>query len=217
MNKPFNFQTLQGKNISYSDDEQAIIDGLKPLEGGEWEGAIKESSSVLRTNRDALKKSIKAKLEAIQSKYCIYCGLHEEYCGSILQREHIAPKGKAYYPKFVFEPINLVLACHKCNFDLKGEIDIGSGDKDIYINNNFSIVHPYLDNIHDHIELNICNGQAIIRSKNNSKKGLATIRMFQLDSNARTLLRSGLLMNSAITFDSRYDKILQENINRKVL
>jgi len=215
--EPFKFQSLRGKSITYSDDELAVIEGLKPLEGGEWVGAIKKTSNVRRMDRDALKDSIKAKLIVLQGKFCIYCGLHEDHCGSILQREHIAPKGTEYYPGFMFEPKNLALACYRCNVEFKGETDIGSGEKLTYTDNDFSIVHPYLDNFHDHIELDIRNGQTLIRKKNNSDKGYATIKMFELDSPARTMLRSGLLINNSIDFDTKYDKLFQDNLNNKIV
>jgi hypothetical protein len=215
--EPFKFQTLIGRSITYSDDELTVIEGLKPLEGGEWTGVIKETSTVRRMDRDALKDSIKAKLIALHGRFCIYCGLHEDHCGSILQREHIAPKGTEYYPSFMFEPENLALACYRCNVEFKGETDVGSGDKITYADNDFSIVHPYLDNFHDHIELGVRNGQALIRKKNDSDKGHATIKMFELDSPARTMLRSGLLINNSIDFDSKFDKLFQDNLNQKIV
>ena len=119
---PFLFQDLHGKKIYLNLKEKKIINELRPLAGGEWDGAIKKASSVRRTDRDKLKKSIKKKLLKIQGPYCIYCGLHQKHCG-ILHREHIAPKGAKYYPWFMFEVENLCLSCYHCNMELKGEQD----------------------------------------------------------------------------------------------
>ena len=212
---PFKFQGLKGKKISYTIQEKKIINGLKPLEGGEWDGKIKSTSSVKRKDRDAVRTSIKQKLLKIQGHYCFYCGLHEKHCGSKLQREHVAPKGKKHYPKFVFHEENLCLACHKCNVDLKGEEDVASGEKDNYNKNKFSIVHPYLDIFEDHIELKINKGQVLIKKRPYSRKGKRTIKLFELDSPERTTLRSGLLLSYENPVDNKYDKLLSDVLQKK--
>ena len=212
---PIRFQSLKGKKIRFTKSEKKIIEGLKPFIGGEWEGKIKYSSSVKRKDRDALRKDIKNKLTKIQGTYCIYCGTHEDHCGSKLQREHIAAKGKKYYPKFVFEPENLCLACHKCNVVLKGEIDVASGNKVNYKKNKFTIVHPYFDKLEDHIEVKVNKGQALIKKKPYSRKGKRTIELFELDSPQRTSLRSGLLISEEISFDDKYDDLLNEALKNK--
>lgn len=212
---PFKFQSLKGKKIRFSKIEQKVIDGLKPFIGGEWEGEIKATSTTKKSERDKVKKKLKTKLIKIQGKYCIYCGIHEDYCGSKLQREHIAPKGKKHYPNFVFEPENLCLACYKCNIELKGQKDVASGEKSIYKKNKFSIIHPYFDNFDDHIELKFVNGQVLIKRKPYSRKGKQTIKLFELDSPQRTVLRSGLLICQEKKVDSKYELILNEVLNRK--
>lgn len=214
---PLKFQSLIGKKIKFTKKEQKVIDGLKPFIGGEWEGKIKSSSKVIRIDRDELRKKLKTKLIKIQGQYCIYCGLHESYCGSRLEREHIAPKGKKHYPNFVFEPENLCLACHKCNVVLKGEIDVASGEKNNYRMNKFSIIHPYFDSYDKHLEIKFTNGKAIIKKKPYSKKGKKTIELFELDSPQRTTQRSGILISTEIKFDSKYDDMLNKAINNKYL
>ena len=217
---PFRFQSLQGKLIAFDATEQAIIAGMSPLEGGEWDSTFEDGSTgknvvkagctVLKSQRDKLVTDIKDKLLAIQGPYCIYCGMHTEHCG-YLQREHIAPKGKKNYPAFAFEPLNLCLACNACNCELRREQDFGSGEKEDYIKNDFTIVHPYLDNFHDHIEFAVEKGRAIIKTKNKSKKGANTIIVFQLSSVARTTMRSGFLSieddEPSIQKDERLNKI----------
>lgn len=208
---PFLFQSLMGKNIAFTSDEQSFIKGLEPLEGGEWEGKIKPSSTIRRTDRDAMVTAIKTKLLAIQGDYCIYCGLHEKYCGSKLQREHIAHKGKDGYPTFMFEPFNLCLACYRCNCELKNDLDIASGNKTTYSENEFIIIHPYFDEINNELDIGVSTGQGIIKVKNKSIKGIKTIELFELDSVHKTLQRCGLIRayeeKTGIKYEDAYHQI----------
>lgn len=131
-----------------------------------------------------------------------------------MQREHILPKGKKKYPAFTFEPENLCLACHRCNVELKGEIDLGTGNKSNYKKNSFKIVHPYFDNFNKHIELNFKGGKALIKRKPYSRKGKKTIELFELDSPERTTLRSGLIIISENPIKSKYDALLNGALNK---
>lgn len=223
---PFYFQTLQGKTIVFDASEQAIIAGLTPLEGGEWDDEVEDKSTgkilvkigsvVLKSERKRVVDDIKAKLIVIQGPYCIYCGLHSDHCGN-LQREHIAPKGKKHYPAFVFEPLNLCLACNRCNCELKRDKNVASGDKANYMNNTFSIVHPYFDDITEHLDVGVTNGKCLVKTKNKSTKGAETIRIFELASLAMTNKRSGLLMVQENDPGSKYDELLNKAIQNKYL
>lgn len=215
-NEPFLFQSLKDKSITFTIAEQKFIDGLKPLIGGEWEGKIKASSLTRRTDRDTVVKEIKDKLIVIQGSYCIYCGLHEDHCGQ-LEREHIAPKGTGCYPHFMFEPLNLALACHHCNCELKGEEDTISTESPIYKKCKFNIVHPYLDDYEKHIQFAVKNGRAIIKSIPWSRKGKATIKLFELDSVPKTDKRSGLLMVNNLNIEDKYDELLELALKSKYM
>lgn len=213
-NNPFLFQNLIGKSIKYTRAELKIINGLKPLVGGEWDGAIKAASTVRRIDRDMVKTNIKKKLLKIQGPYCIYCGLHEKHCGE-LEREHIAPKGIHSYPTFMFEPENLCLACHHCNFDLKEEFNTISHRSISYSKNKFNIIHPYLDDLNLHIEFVVEEGKVLIRKRPRSRKGKKTIELFELDTPENTEKRSGLLIVKELNFKRKYDLILEAALNRK--
>ena len=215
-NIPFLFQHLNGKCIKYTKAELKIIKGLMPLTGGEWEGKIKASSKVMRKDRDSVRIRIKDKLIKIQGRYCIYCGLHEKYCGE-LEREHIAPKGTVHYPAFMFEPENLCLACHHCNFDLKKEEDVISKKSKTYNRNKFTIIHPYIDDFNLHIEFVVKDGMTIIRKRPKSRKGKKTIDLFELDSPENTSKRSGLLIINEWTFANKYDAILEIALSKKYI
>lgn len=213
-NRSFLFQNLVGKSISFSIIEQAVIDELKPLTGGEWDGKIKSGCTVKRIERNAVVTSIKHKLLKIQDNYCIYCGLHEKHCGR-LEREHIAPKGKASYPEFMFEPQNLTLACHHCNVELKSEYDTMSHKFKSYSKCKFKIVHPYFDPLEKHIIFAVKNGKALLKAAPYSRKGKNHIKLFELDSVPKTEKRTGLLMVESLKIESKYDKMLDEALNNK--
>jgi hypothetical protein len=211
---PFLFQNLTGKSISFSLKEKSVIDGLKPLVGGEWNGKIKSGCFVRRIDRNAVVTSIKHKLIKIQDKYCIYCGLHENHCGR-LEREHIAPKGTTSHPEFMFEPQNLALACHHCNVDLKGEYDTISKKVKTYSKCKFNIVHPYFDPINKHIVFAVKNGMALIKTAPRSRKGKNHIQLFQLDSVPKTEKRTGLLLVDSLKIGNKYDRMLDSALNKK--
>ncbi|MHA8088286.1 HNH endonuclease [Aquirufa sp. Wall-65K1] len=214
--KSFLFQNLVGKSIKFSKDEQTVIDGLKPLKGGEWNGKIKSNCTVKRIERDTVVNSIKPKLLKIQGRFCIYCGIHEKYCGP-LEREHIAPKGKKSYPEFMFEPQNLALACHHCNVDLKGEQDTISTKSNSYSNCEFNIVHPYFDQREMHILFATKSCKVLLKAAPKSKKGKFHIKLFELDSVANTVKRSGLFMYENFKISSKYDNLLIHTLNEKHL
>jgi uncharacterized protein (TIGR02646 family) len=212
--KSFLFQNIVGKSITFSVAEQTVIDGLKPLQGGEWEGKLKSGCTVKRKERNAVVTLIKQKLLKIQGNYCIYCGLHEKHCGR-LEREHIAPKGKTSYPEFMFEPQNLALACHHCNVDLKGEYDTITNKSKSYSKCKFNIVHPYFDPIEKHIVFAVKNGKALLKAAPYSRKGKSHIKLFQLDSVPKTEKRTGLLLVESLKIESKYDKMLDKALNNK--
>ncbi|TDQ18602.1 uncharacterized protein (TIGR02646 family) [Algoriphagus boseongensis] len=191
MNQPFLYQSLR-ITITFNLVEQAIINRLKPLDGSEWDGNIKSGCSVTKAERDKLVTDIKTKLETIQGSYCIYCGIHSDYRGH-LQREHILSKSSRNYPNFMFEPRNLVLACRVCNMDLKRTKDFGSKERIKYRKNTFSIIHPYIDDFNRHLKFFGSGHQVLIQKMPYSRKGKKTIEVFELDSVARTVERSGLI------------------------
>ena len=215
-NSPFLFQNLKGKSISFTADEQLVINGLLPLIGGEWDGKIKAKCKVKRIDRNKVVTQIKTKLELIQEKYCIYCGLHQEHSGR-LEREHIAPKGAKNHPQFMFEALNLVLACHHCNVDLKGEYNSISKLSKVYSKCKFNIVHPYFDDYEKHIVHAVKGGRALIKAAPRSRKGKNHIKLFELDSVPKTDKRSGLLIVSSLNIKAKYDNLLNDALQNKFI
>lgn len=109
------------------------------------------------------------------------------YCEALLQKganfiEHLAPKG--LYRDFTFEPLNLSVTCVRCNnTSIKGEKDTIKTKpvKKGYKNNDFVIVHPYLDNVDEHIVFDDETRTTFDKDKC-SKLGLATIAFFEWDA-----------------------------------
>lgn len=53
--------------------------------------------------------------------------------------------------------------------------------------NTFEIIHPYLDNLHNHLDVS----DAVLRVKNNSAKGRKTIDEFDLNDEFNMGIRAG--------------------------
>jgi uncharacterized protein (TIGR02646 family) len=213
MNLPFRYQNLT-RTITFSAQEQAIINGLGQLNGSEWDGDIKAGCTITKAQRNKVTSDIKGKSEAIQGKYCIYCGIHEEYKGH-LQREHILRKSATQYPNFMFEPENLVLACGHCNRDLKGLKDFGSGQRDNYQKNSFKIIHPHLDDFNNHIRFFGKGNQVLVQKIPYSRKGKKTIEVFELASVPKTTMRSGLIDQYEKYIDPKFNGPLNGVFDRK--
>jgi uncharacterized protein (TIGR02646 family) len=173
-----------------------ITQGIKrmsPLTGGEWDRNTKEVRG--------FKKEIREQLKGLQNMKCAYCA-EELDVSSRIEIEHIAPKGGVVRPmhyEFAFTLKNLVLACNKCNADLKNTFDPIINKCGVYRECTFSIVHPYFD------EPNHCyhwNGP-IISPKN--LKGTTSIRIFELDSEIRTISRAKkIIVNRALAGNTEF-------------
>lgn len=130
------------------------------------------------TQTRALKHRISEYTIRNQKGRCVYCEMILRPGTAI---EHFAPKG--LNPEFTFHPKNLFSACSCCNSSsVKGEnptLGIPSTSK--YKNNNFLIVHPYIDNPDDHLKYKDPE-KTIFDLPNCSAKGRNTINFFNWNS-----------------------------------
>ncbi len=115
-----------------------------------------------------------------QGKRCFYCNKKMSRDDGANHIEHILDKSQ--YPQFTYEPRNLILACKGCNFskktdDVSPTIDFNVQDYP-FNSNSFIIVHPYLDEYTNHIEV---IEELFFLPFENSDKGKATIRICKLD------------------------------------
>lgn len=89
-----------------------------------------------------------------QNNRCVYCRMEVSLATGFYHIEHIAPK--SLYPRWMYEPKNLCLACPNCN-SAKNATDIlvrNKTNKELpSISEDYLIVNPYLDKYFDHIEI----------------------------------------------------------------
>jgi len=119
-----------------------------------------------------LRASLRKHYLAEQSFRCAYCRQEKkERHGMAWDVEHIIPK--ATHARFLYEPLNLAMACKECNIAkgdtnvLKKKLRANQGlptESDEYI-----IIHPHHDRYSDHIEITRVNGKVAHRPKNKHK------------------------------------------------
>jgi len=169
-----------------------FLNNIEPFNGGEWERREPEIK--------CFKEVAKKQLQLYQKGKCAYCGLL--LATRTPELEHIAPKGGAIRPKhteYMFLPINLVMACRDCNSPKrKGMKDTIITKEKYYFQCEFSIVHPYLDNVDEYFYFirysRIDGGIIPIPKKGLSQQRIAkainTIKMFGLNTEEKILLRA---------------------------
>jgi len=169
-------------NLSLTRSEFRQLAAIRPWEGRHWE---KPPNPQIK----AITSKIRQQLESVQ-KVCSYCGL--ELGGtSDGEVEHIAPKANKRNPEFTFTLKNLTFACHLCNSSKKkGTTQTIDKKYKIYSRCTFLIVHPYFDDPITHYEWTDYETELLIQVRNNSPKGLFSIKLFELDSPKMNLHRA---------------------------
>lgn len=135
--------------IQYSDSSVLFISKYDGVSFNIWntrEGLIAK-----------IRKEIREHYVKEQKYYCTYCRC--EYFttdGYVWTVEHILPKSK--YPQFLFEPLNIAMACRDCNRAKNDEVDIiseGVVVDEYYPSNGacFKLIHPHYDKYSMHMEL----------------------------------------------------------------
>jgi hypothetical protein len=119
-----------------------------------------------------------------QQHQCAICGF---IVGNVADRrawsiDHIAPKGEKLYPQWTFEPLNLVITCHVCNSVFKNEYDSVATVKPNYVECAFSVVHPYLDSVANHLVGTYAGGSLQVGAPlARTPEGRQTIEIFHLN------------------------------------
>lgn len=123
-----------------------------------------------------------------QDGCCAYCGLSMGIdVRRRIERDHIAPD--VSHPEFRFHPNNLVSICSVCNgFEVKSGVDTIVVKGQVYEESTFTIIHPRLDDIHEHIEFSGELGDIPFALKT-SPKGNYHITLFDLQSLSQISLR----------------------------
>jgi uncharacterized protein (TIGR02646 family) len=156
---------------------------------------VKESWGINTNSMKDVKKHMKQELLELQDNMCAFCMTRfrtrvkdEDDLPLDGDREHIAPK--SIYPQFIFEPMNLVLACPTCNRTLKNDINTIKLLATDYQDCEFYIVHPILDTISEHFIFE----RGIIKCI--SDEANWSDEVFQLSDSELTSMRVGMIILS---------------------
>ena len=194
--------------IQFAADQIVYLDSLKPYKGRQWKSRSRDMESI--------KGKIRLDLNIIQSNNkCAYCGLDlRETSGPEI--EHIAPKGEkpdgtVLYPQFMYEPYNLVFACHRCNCDNKKVYDSIQTVDDDYTQCEFKIIHPYFDEPSDHLDWVDNRTKILIIGK--SPKGIETIKLFKLDEEQHSIARAKIKRYQELLLTKRENRIVEDVLN----
>lgn len=110
-----------------------------------------------------------------QNKKCVYCRMDVSSATSYFHIEHIVPK--SLHPEWMYEPLNLCVACANCN-SAKNNQKVLS-DENVTIlpteSSSYLIIHPHFDHYFEHIE--IVEG---LLYKGLTPKGVKTIELCNL-------------------------------------
>ena len=124
--------------LELTDEQKRIISDFGELTENHWS-----------RNSTKLRKAIRATLMDMQNSFCVYCGCPTFGAEDV---EHIAHK--ADYPQFVFTPKNLAYSCKICNQTFKGQANVIGLLNTNYDSCQFTIVHPYLDDVDHYFDTN---------------------------------------------------------------
>ncbi len=125
----------------------------------------------------SLKHKLSEKTLETQEMRCAYCEcILGEYARTRPELDHFVVK--SLHKEFTFEPLNIFSSCHNCNEVLKGDEDVLCRENTNYEDCEFSIVHPYLDDVDEHIKYIL--PKIVVNKKRSTSKGLKTIKMFRL-------------------------------------
>ncbi|WP_305374828.1 HNH endonuclease family protein [Photobacterium leiognathi] len=186
-------------SVTYNAEELELVALLnsKPFDTWNCKCPLTEFPRGTSTARKNLKDKLKRELLVIQENYCAYCGIN--FClvtNSKIHRDHVLPKNTERYRKFTYESKNIVLSCDTCNgLDIKKDKDYVTYYSDDYDSIKTSIVHPHLDNVEEHINLNNSIYAEVV---NDSQKGKMSIIEFELNCERNLVLRGKLMQRTTV-------------------
>lgn len=169
--------------VSFSICELAAIEHFE-------QSSAQSASDWASKSFESIKKTIKDHYLSVQNYTCCFCKQR------IVVRhnrgwdtEHIISRSS--YPKFMFFPQNLCVACIDCNFE-KSSKDVLAVSRKVTRfparSSAYSIVHPHFDTYEDHIRV-VDAGQFYMWI---TPKGRETLRVYGLDRFLRVADRSQL-------------------------
>ena len=154
---------------SFTDDEHQLLKTKGAADKHFWDTKVPADKAVITK----FKNEIKDHYWNGQLRRCCYCSSELQSHKATYDAEHIIDKSG--HPQFMFEYTNLAVACKVCNRGKwTAEITVGPPTTPAppSLSNDYTIVHPHLDEWHDHLEFDRWNR---IQVKANSSKGTHTI------------------------------------------
>ncbi|TQR37582.1 HNH endonuclease [Brevibacillus brevis] len=150
---------------------------------------------------------------------CYYCRTELKNGNSRSHIEHIVHKDK--YVEFAYRPENLTLSCEECNKSKGVKETLAYHHQNSTFkyhqyplkSDSFIVVHSYLDNYEDHIEV----ADLLYKAKNGSLKGKATIEMCSLyrlrliEDKAKSILNQANVLRLTSRSDMEICDIIQKN------
>ena len=164
LKRPYKFNRVEWQHVS------TVLIPYVRANGGQkgWEKADNDTKD--------LKNRMSEYTLLQQGNKCAYC---EDLITGGAQLDHIVPK--QLHPEFCYEPKNLLTSCAVCNMYIKNAGDtIKEPIQRRYEKNEFTIVHPYLDDPEEHIKFTN-EDKVIIDEGGCSELGKATIAFFHLN------------------------------------
>lgn len=130
------------QQYNLSQEDQRILQNNPIHEAKDWKKPIYKP----------IKDRIREYYFDLQNKTCCYCRLPINDGTDNIEIEHIIDKNRRV--DFTFEMLNLIISCHKCNFNKSRKAVMNvCPPKNTYPNNGvtFNIIHGHYDNYFDHI------------------------------------------------------------------
>lgn len=102
---------------------------------------------------EVFKEHVKEYYDDVQNGRCAYCRMKVSLATGYYHIEHIAPK--SLYPQWMYEPLNLCLACPNCNSakSAKDIMSISDVDEIPIHSDAYLIINPHIDKYFEHIEI----------------------------------------------------------------
>lgn len=154
---------------SFTDDEHQSLKTKGAADKHFWDTKEPADKAVITK----FKNEIKEYYWNGQLRRCCYCSSELQSHKATYDAEHIIDKSG--HPQFMFEYANLAVACKVCNRGKwTAEITLSplTNPAPPSLSSDYTIVHPHLDEWHDHLEFDRWNR---IQVKANSPKGTQTI------------------------------------------
>lgn len=187
--------------FDFSEDEQKFIDDFGLEDSKYWE---KDDPNMV-----SIRSKVRNYYLDHQDQKCCYCHMFkQERNGKVWDIEHILPR--ATFPQFTFESNNLAVVCKDCN-GTKLHQEVRCNTSSMYKNkypsssSNIKIIHPNIDNYHDHIRITRApDGRIFHTPINNSKKAIHTFNMCNLFR----------FQSQAFGEENLYSKSIEEHISK---